>query len=71
VVTPQREWMTGPLKEWIMDIISSRSFNELGFFNQAKVKSRFDLYVKNGSDNAFPIWQWINTVLWFDAFIKG
>ncbi len=69
VVTPQREWMLGPLLGWLKDITSSKLFYESGFFNKLEVQKQIKLYEKNGLENAFPMWQWINATLWFDAFI--
>lgn len=70
VVTPQREWMTGPLRGWLRDILGSRGFRECGFFDRVAVDRTLDRYESGGTDNAFPIWQWINAALWFDAFIE-
>lgn len=71
VVTPQREWMVGPLKSWVEDIINSRSFAERGLFNVEQVRLTFRRYVNGQMNNAFPIWQWINAELWFSRFIDA
>jgi asparagine synthase (glutamine-hydrolysing) len=69
VVTPQREWMQHHLKDWVMDIIHDPRFRARGLFDVAAVQKTFDAYLRGGSENAFFIWQWINTELWFRAFI--
>jgi len=69
VVTPQREWMVGPLRPWVEDIIKSRSFAQRGLFNVDQVRRTFTGYLDGHMNNAFPIWQWINAELWHRAFV--
>lgn len=71
VVTPQREWMQGPLKEWVRELIHDARFEARGLFQIKDVQQNFAKYLVGGSENAFPIWQWINTELWFRAFVDG
>lgn len=68
VVTPQREWIRGPLRENIGDLITSQSFRTNGFFDVAEVDRAFAQYCKGEGDNAFFIWQWINVDAWLRAF---
>lgn len=68
VVTPQREWIRGPLREPINDMISSAAFRESGVFDQAEVRQAFDRYCAGEGDNAFFIWQWINLDSWQRTF---
>ena len=68
VVTPQREWIRGPLREPIQDLIHSAGFRESGFFDPAAVERAFDDYCAGEGDNAFFIWQWINMDSWRRTF---
>jgi asparagine synthase (glutamine-hydrolysing) len=68
VVTPQREWIRGPLREPIRDLINSAGFREAGFFDAAAVERAFDDYCSGKGDNAFFIWQWINMDSWRRTF---
>ena len=68
VVTPQREWIRGPLLPIIQEIISSSEFAALGLFNVRAVQHKFDAYCDGHGDNAFFIWQWINAYLWARTF---
>ena len=71
VVTPQREWMVGPLRPWVEDIINSRAFAERGLFDVDQVRRTFACYLDGQMNNAFPIWQWINTDLWYRSFVES
>ena len=68
VVTPQREWIRGPLREPIQDLIHSAGFRQCGFFDPAAVERAFEDYCAGQGDNAFFIWQWINLDSWRRTF---
>ena len=71
VVTPQREWLSGPLAGAVTDIIESREFRERGLFDVAEVRCAWKRFREGDSENAFFVWQWINTELWFRRFADG
>ncbi|MBA2351467.1 MAG: asparagine synthase (glutamine-hydrolyzing) [Burkholderiales bacterium] len=71
VVTPQREWIRGPLREPIGDLITSSAFRTNGLFDPAAVDRAFASYCAGEGDNAFFIWQWINADAWLRAFRPG
>jgi asparagine synthase (glutamine-hydrolysing) len=68
VVTPQREWIRGVLREPIQDLIASAGFRQCGFFDPEQVQRSFDDYCAGNGDNAFFIWQWINLDSWRRTF---
>ncbi len=69
VVTPQREWMVGPLRTWLWDMANSQALRHSGFFNQDGIEKTIKRFEAKEILNGFPLWQWINTALWFDEFI--
>ena len=69
VVAPQREWLRGPLRDWVKDIITSNSFNNRGIFDSKRVNTLFDRFCRGEGDNAFFVWQWVSVELWFQKFI--
>jgi asparagine synthase (glutamine-hydrolysing) len=71
VVTPQREWLAGPLAGAVTDIIESREFRERGLFDVAEVRRAWKKFRDGDSENAFFVWQWVNTELWFRRFADG
>jgi asparagine synthase (glutamine-hydrolysing) len=61
VQTPQREWLRGPLRDWVeaqLEIV----LGELGgaWFDTAAVKQGWERYQEQGGDNSFFLWQWVN-----------
>jgi len=69
VVTPQREWLRGPLREHVQALISDQSFRQRGIFDVQMVEKEYKKFCNETQGNSFFVWQWINTELWFRTFI--
>tara|TARA_Y100001960_G_C14778349_1_gene884786 strand:- start:4622 stop:6349 length:1728 start_codon:yes stop_codon:yes gene_type:complete len=61
--TPQREWLANELSGFAGDLIHSRKFRELGWFNLKIVDSEWTNFKKSEADNSFFVWQWISAAL--------
>lgn len=59
VVTPQREWLRGPLAPLVRDALESASFRQRGWVRPERALQEFERFLHSGSDNTFFIWQWI------------
>jgi asparagine synthase (glutamine-hydrolysing) len=70
VVTPQREWIRGPLRPKIEELIHSEGFRHSEVFDHAAVVRAFDDFCAGDGDNAFFIWQWINFDAWQRNFCR-
>jgi asparagine synthase (glutamine-hydrolysing) len=57
--TPQREWLSNDLKQWVMDQV--KNFDSYGWLNKQETEKELDLYFKGDQDSSFHIWQLINT----------
>lgn len=68
VVTPQREWLAGPLAPLVEEIVNSETFGRRGLFDQAEVVKEFARFRTEGSANSFHVWQWVVAELWFRRF---
>ena len=71
VVAPQREWLRNELQPRVWELISSRSFAERGLFDAKEVERVYQRFCDGEGENAFFVWQWVNTELWFSKFIDG
>ena len=69
VVTPQREWLRSILRPQVEDLIHSQSFRQRGIFDVRKAEDAYRRFCRGEGDNAFFIWQWINTEQWFRMFM--
>lgn len=71
VVTPQREWLRGPLRQRVEELLRSASFTQRGLFDADETMRVFVEFVEGGGSNSFFVWQWINAEMWFNAFIDS
>lgn len=57
--TPQREWLSDQLKDWVLDEISY--LKQVPWFEYHLVEKEVDLFMNGDKDSSFHIWQWVNT----------
>lgn len=56
--TPQREWLSEDLKEWVVAEVMKLSTNN--WFQKKQLQNELDLFFKGDNQSSFHIWQWIN-----------
>jgi asparagine synthase (glutamine-hydrolysing) len=56
--TPQREWLSEDLKDWVKAEVASLYQNK--WFDKSALASELDLFFKGNNQSSFHIWQWIN-----------
>lgn len=59
VQTPQREWLRGPLKEWVHDMVDTGMRAHATWLDCNRVLAELDRFDKGYSDNSYYVWQWI------------
>ena len=65
VQTPQREWLRGPLKAWVLDHINEASLRKRGWLRPGLARAALDAFFQGAGDNSFFVWQWLSIELWF------
>lgn len=71
VVTPQREWLRGPLGEDVDRMLASPRFAARGWVNPDDARSELAAFRAGQGGNAFFIWQWVSVELWHRRFVDG
>lgn len=61
--TPQREWLANELRDWADDKV--KSFASGDGVEREVLLREWNAYLKQGSDNSFYIWQFINSAMLF------
>lgn len=56
--TPQREWLSEDLKEWVKSEVEKLYQNN--WFEKAALKTELEMFLKGNNQSSFHIWQWIN-----------
>lgn len=57
--TPQREWLSEDLKDWVQAEIATLYTNN--WFNKKELQNELNSFFKGNNQSSFHIWQWINT----------
>ncbi|OGW48167.1 MAG: asparagine synthase (glutamine-hydrolyzing) [Nitrospirae bacterium RBG_13_41_22] len=69
-VVPESYWLQKLNKEQILDIFTSRSFSQRGYFNHSELLRSYELYCSGQPNvNCSLVWRWMNLELWFRKFI--
>jgi len=63
VQTPQREWLRGPLREWVESCLNHPCISQTGWFDRGRLQTQWEHYLNGGSDNSFYVWQWVSVAL--------
>jgi asparagine synthase (glutamine-hydrolysing) len=53
---PIDQWLQGPLKGWINDLLTSRSSHEILGDHRLKIEKEWEAYLKRGKGNRYGIW---------------
>jgi asparagine synthase (glutamine-hydrolysing) len=64
--TPQREWLANELSGFVDDLILSKKFRELGWFDLKAVDKEWANFKNSEADNSFFVWQWVSAALMAD-----
>lgn len=70
-VAPLREWLSGPLRDPVRDILSNEAINKRGWFSAEAVQNIFDDLEKNRNDVHYLIWTIYTLEQWARIFIDG
>ncbi|MDD5438639.1 MAG: asparagine synthase (glutamine-hydrolyzing) [Candidatus Omnitrophica bacterium] len=65
--TPLKAWLTGRLKNSVLELFTSQEFSKRPYFNREEVIREFYACLK-GKDNHLTIWSLINLELWLRRF---
>lgn len=57
--TPQREWLSHDLKDWVVSEVEFLS--NTNWFQKKELQAELELFYKGDNQSSFHIWQWINT----------
>jgi asparagine synthase (glutamine-hydrolysing) len=56
--TPQREWLSEDLKDWVFAEVALLENNN--WFNKSALRNELSAFFKGDNQSSFHIWQWIN-----------
>lgn len=62
IQTPQREWLSENLREWVQDMVAT-AVNQSGFLIESEVDKELSLFFNGRNENSFYVWQWISIAM--------
>lgn len=71
VVTPQREWLRGPLAGVVEGVLGSPRFAARGWIEPEAARREWAAFRAGEGSNAFFVWQWLSVELWHRRFVDG
>ena len=59
--TPQREWISGPLKNFVEEnLLQIENSQFADWFNIDEIRKEWQIYLNGNNDSSFHIWQLVN-----------
>jgi asparagine synthase (glutamine-hydrolysing) len=68
---PVDEWLRGPLRPALDDVVSGAELRERGHFQQEKIERMYQDHVAGRADNGYPLWNLMVLELWMRQFVDG
>jgi asparagine synthase (glutamine-hydrolysing) len=68
---PVAHWLTGELRDLVLDMLSEERITRQGFFNYPYVKHLMDEHFSRRRDNRKVLWTLLMFQMWYDAYIAG
>lgn len=66
---PKGVWITGQLKNFVLDHLSARQLDRMGLFKPEKVSQLINEHIAKKKDNSHQIWGLLYLSLWWQQFI--
>jgi len=60
VQTPQREWLRGPLRNWVRELVADGMSWQPDWLAADGVWGELDQFLAGDGDNAYFVWQWMS-----------
>lgn len=70
-LTPEAEWLRGPLQAWAREIIFSPEFCARPYFDIKAAHAYFERFIAGHEHRSGPVWRWIVLDLWIRQQIEG
>jgi asparagine synthase (glutamine-hydrolysing) len=68
---PLAKWLTGQLKEFMLDYLAQERIVQQGIFHYPYVKQLIDEQLTRKKDNREPLWTLLIFQTWYEKYISG
>jgi asparagine synthase (glutamine-hydrolysing) len=70
-ITPETQWLRGPLKEWAQDILFGKKLREVRSYPEVEVRLYWQEHQSGKGDYRWRIWPWISLSVWLSMIEDG
>jgi asparagine synthase (glutamine-hydrolysing) len=70
-ITPESQWLRGPLKGWAEDMLFGRNLQRLEGYPKLEMRLYWDEHQSGKRDNRWKIWPWISLSVWLSMINDG
>jgi asparagine synthase (glutamine-hydrolysing) len=70
-ITPESQWLRGPLRGWAESMLFGRNLRELEFYPELELRLYWDEHQSGKRDNRWRIWPWISLSVWLSMIGDG
>jgi asparagine synthase (glutamine-hydrolysing) len=64
---PLSQWLSGPLKNWCLDLLNEKNMTEQGIFDVPSVMKIVHEHMNGKSDHGYLLWDFIMLQSWLNA----
>ena len=68
---PKNQWLRGPLRELVGDMLAPERLQRHGLLDPAVVRQMVNEHQQRRADHSFAIWSVLIFQLWYDRFVAG
>jgi asparagine synthase (glutamine-hydrolysing) len=66
---PLAEWLRGPLREWVEDLLAEESLRKRGLFDPEKVRTVWHQHLSGKADRKYDLWNVLMLQAWLDRWM--
>jgi len=70
-ITPESQWLRGPLKGWAEELLFGKKLRELEFYPELEVRLCWEEHQSGKRDNRWRIWPWLSLSVWLSMIEDG
>jgi asparagine synthase (glutamine-hydrolysing) len=70
-ITPESQWLRGPLKDWAKDKLFGKGLRELESYPEIEVRLYWEEHQSGRRDNRWRIWPWVSLSVWLSMIEDG
>lgn len=68
---PIHEWLRGPLRDWMLNLLDEKKLKQQGIFNSNLILEKLNAHLSGQNDNGFYLWDILMFQQWLEYWENG